>query len=202
MSETKLPTVKPASGAILKLIEAESLKATVDRYYELREEALGELRQEFGYGRYFQFAGTMYQVVAPDGHYVTYRHTDVKRTRREGEKGSDYIAAKTALAVEADGDYVKVLPVFDYLEMLHHRMTLLPEDDHVGRALFRSRIAEFVNPDDFMPMHTYEEFKAKIAGVPDVRPAVNAPLDMESVKRSAAESEIGDLKDGAFLQSV
>lgn len=69
-----------------KLVELDKKKAEVKKFYEELKQTIEEVKKEVGIGGFFQDSeGIVYQVVEPDGKYVTFERTSYIRTKRDGE---------------------------------------------------------------------------------------------------------------------
>ena len=71
-----------------RFVQLEKKKETVKLYFQELKEATDALAQELGIGGTFQDLedGTVFQVVEPDGKFVTFEKISYIRTKREGEK--------------------------------------------------------------------------------------------------------------------
>jgi hypothetical protein len=81
--------------AMQKFVELEKKKEVVKQYFKDLQEALEAVAKEVGINGFFQDSeGIVYQVVAPDGKFVTFDRLGYDRTKREGE-------ARGSLSVKA-----------------------------------------------------------------------------------------------------
>ena len=79
--------IAPISPVIRSFIDLERKKEEVKEYYESLNKATEAVVAEIGVGTYFQDPtdGTVYQVVVPEGRFVTYEKYGFIRTKRDGE---------------------------------------------------------------------------------------------------------------------
>ena len=70
-----------------KFVELEKRKEEVKKYFDELKAATEALAKEIGVGGFFQDPsdGTVFQVVEPDGKFVTYEKISYVRTKRAGE---------------------------------------------------------------------------------------------------------------------
>lgn len=78
---------------LVSLIEKK--EALIEQLKALKPE-MEMLMNEVGIGNYFQVDNTVYKIEVPKGTYVEFKTIDYNRTRKEGEKGGNYLAKKEA----------------------------------------------------------------------------------------------------------
>ncbi len=87
----------------------ESMESMQDRLATLiaqKEQLLSQLKllkpememlmSQLGIGSYFQRDGVVYKIEQPKGTFVEFKTIDYNRTRKEGEKGGNYLSKKEA----------------------------------------------------------------------------------------------------------
>lgn len=91
---TENTSVNELRNAMVSLAEQkEALKAQLKEVDAKLETVLKAL----GVGEVFQAAdGTVYKILVPTGRFVSFPSVDFVRTRKEGEKGGNYLAKKEA----------------------------------------------------------------------------------------------------------
>jgi hypothetical protein len=89
---TENTSVNQLRSSMVELAEQkEALKAKLKEVDAKLETVLKVL----GVGEVFQGAdGTVYKILVPSGVFTTYKQIDFVRTRRDGEKGGNYLAKK------------------------------------------------------------------------------------------------------------
>lgn len=87
-------------------LNKEKMQDRLVQLIEQKEKLLEELKalkpememilKELGTGHYFQRDNVVYKVEVPKGTFVEYKTIDYNRTRKEGEKGGNYLSKKEA----------------------------------------------------------------------------------------------------------
>lgn len=99
------------SEAQKKLIKLEKAYPEIKKYFEKLDEVTAEVAKEIGVGGMFQDPedGTVYQIVKPEGKFVSYKDVDFVRTRRAylGEERADLSLKKAEEAGFTLGDNQK-----------------------------------------------------------------------------------------------
>lgn len=78
---------KPLTDAQQRLVKLDLARPAIDKYYEDLEQTLKDVQAEIGTDGFFQSEdGTVYQIVKPNGTFVTFRELGFIRTKRSGEE--------------------------------------------------------------------------------------------------------------------
>lgn len=79
-----------------KLVELiEKKEQLIQQLKDLKPE-MEMLMKELGVGHYFQKNNVVYKIEIPKGTFVEFKTVDYTRTRKEGEKGPNFLAKKEA----------------------------------------------------------------------------------------------------------
>jgi small nuclear ribonucleoprotein (snRNP)-like protein len=92
----------PATGEALKQMIVDLASQKEDLKAKLKEvdERLQVVLKSVGEGETFQAEdGTVYRVIVPKGTFISFPEIGYERTRKEGEKGGNYLAKKEAEAL-------------------------------------------------------------------------------------------------------
>ena len=101
VTETPQPTsINGLRDAMVELaMEKEELKARLKEVDSKLEKVLTDL----GVGEAFQsLDGTVYMVQEPTGTFISFKKIDYVRTRKEGEKGGNFLSKKEAESLGFD----------------------------------------------------------------------------------------------------
>jgi hypothetical protein len=73
-----------------KFVELERKKVEIKKYFEELKMAIEEVEKEIGINGHFQDeTGCVYQIVVPEGKFITFEKISYVRTRRKDEKKGD-----------------------------------------------------------------------------------------------------------------
>lgn len=80
-----------------KLVEFASQREDLKNKMKSLDEEMSFIMTELGEGNVFQDDdGVVFRIIIPKGTYIEFKHISYERTRKEGEKGGNFLSKKEA----------------------------------------------------------------------------------------------------------